>query len=74
MSTGDWNTTPVSRRGPVTASRSISIEPPLIGNSPPTAISNVDLPQPLGPRIDTNSPSRTAMSTFRIASISSRRV
>ena len=72
--TGDWNTTPVSRRGRVTGVASTSMDPDVIGSSPPTAISNVDLPHPLGPRIETNSDRPTSIWTSRIASISSVRV
>src|SRR5688500_16794345 len=40
-----------------------SMEPPVDGNRPLTIFRNVDLPQPDGPTMLTNSPSRISMST-----------
>ena len=74
MRTGDWKTTPVSLRGPVTSCCSMRIFPAVMGSSPPMAMSSVLFPHPLGPRMETNSPFWTSIETDRMASISSRRV
>jgi hypothetical protein len=49
--------------GPSTRSPSTKAWPSLGAVSPEPMLSNVDLPQPLGPISDTTSPSRTAMLT-----------
>ena len=41
----------------------IAISPALIGSRPATIRSSVDLPQPEGPTMTTNSPSRTSIET-----------
>ena len=47
----------------------ISITPLLIASSPATMRKSVDLPQPDGPTITTNSPSSTSMETPWITSV-----
>ena len=67
-SVASWNIMPISERGPVILRPPISIVPPVGVSSPATIISNVLLPQPLGPRIETNSPDRISTVTRSTAS------
>src|SRR5262249_62249669 len=69
-STGGWKTTPTSGTGPRTTVPRTRILPPLTGVSPATSLSNVDLPQPLGPTRVTNSFS--AMSSVTSSSAGTR--
>ena len=56
-----WKTIPIcSGRGPVTGESSTKICPPVSACSPDIAQRSVVLPQPLGPRMVTNSPSWTS--------------
>src|SRR5262249_43585805 len=66
--TGLWKTTPISRRGPATFAPWIRISPAVGPISPATIMSNVLLPQPLGPNTLRNSPSPTSNDSWRIAS------
>src|SRR6185295_5893377 len=61
-STGDWNTTPMSLRGPAIGVPLSNACPPLACISPARIFSSVDLPHPDGPTIDMNSPSATVQS------------
>ena len=54
-STNSWNTTPRSGPGPVMALPLIVSSPPLGFSKPAIKYRKVDLPQPLGPMIATNS-------------------
>jgi hypothetical protein len=58
-STGDWNTTPMSRLGPLWRRPPSSTVPRLARSSPARMRSSVLLPQPLGPTTVTNSPRAT---------------
>src|SRR5687768_498999 len=51
------------RLGPVTAAPSIVIRPRSGRSNPAMMLSSVDLPQPEGPTMATNSPSRTSKLT-----------
>jgi hypothetical protein len=55
-----WNTMPTRSGTPRTGAPSTSKSPPVTGTSPAIALSSVDLPQPLGPTIATNSPAATS--------------
>jgi len=48
-STGDWNTTPMSCRGPSSLRSPNRTVPELVGINPARIRSNVDFPQPDGP-------------------------
>src|SRR5688572_18821728 len=61
---------PISLRGPSTSRPSIKIFPLVLGSRPARILSKVDLPQPLWPTIETNSPRSTAKETSRSASTS----
>src|SRR5438105_3480199 len=63
-----WNMTPTSRRGPLTRRPPTRISPVLGSSSPPISLSSVDLPQPLGPTKETNSPGWMSTLTARSAS------
>src|SRR5688572_12415025 len=63
-----WNTITALGLGPRTRSPSIRISPPDTSSSPAHSSSSVLLPQPLGPRMATNSPEETSMLTSRMAS------
>ena len=67
-SVASWNTRPASRRGPVMAVPPTVMVPAVSGSSPASIISRVDLPQPDGPRMETNSPSATSKLTPATAS------
>src|SRR5262249_2132522 len=69
-STGCWKTIPTSGNGSRTTVSRTRILPPLTGVSPATSLSNVDLPQPLGPTRVTNSFS--AMSSVTSSSAGTR--
>src|SRR5215510_9903026 len=56
-STGVWNTTPMSRRGPLIGVPFKSTSPSVCGSRPANTLSRVDLPQPDGPTTAMNSPS-----------------
>src|ERR687891_674086 len=60
----------MSLRGPSTSRPSIEIFPLVLGSRPARILSNVDLPQPLWPTIETNSPLFTVKETSRSASTS----
>ena len=62
-----WNTTPRSGPGRVTGSPPTLIRPPVGASKPATMNRSVDLPQPLGPSTETNSPSATEKSMRSIA-------
>lgn len=64
ISANSWNTTPRSRPGPFTAWPSTYTVPPLAWSSPALRLSRVDLPQPDGPMMQTNSPSLTENETL----------
>src|ERR1700720_2332171 len=59
---------PTSQRGRDTGLPSMTIEPPVAGSSPATIIRSVLLPQPEGPRRETNSPVDIEKSADPIAS------
>jgi hypothetical protein len=61
-STGDWNTMPISLRGPSIGVPLSAASPVDAGISPARIFNSVDLPQPEGPTIDMNSPSATEKS------------
>src|SRR5215467_8920189 len=61
-STGDWKTTPMSRRGPMIGVPWSFTSPRLAGSNPARIFRSVDLPQPEGPTTATNSPSATVKS------------
>jgi len=65
---GSWNMMPMLGRGPVIGRPAISIVPPVARSSPPHIMSNVLLPQPLGPRMAMNSPLATSKLTSLSAS------
>ncbi len=69
-----WNTKPISRCGPFTGWPSSSARPREARTSPAATLSSVDLPQPDGPRIETNSPGATSSETPATASVVFRRV
>ena len=54
----DWNTTPRSGPGPLTACPPTRISPPVSGMKPAIMLRIVVLPQPDGPTTETNSPCR----------------
>src|SRR5262245_54313329 len=58
-STGDWNTTPMSRLGPLIGMPLRSASPSVWGSRPASTLSRVDLPQPEGPTTTMNSLSAT---------------
>src|SRR6266540_728886 len=68
-SSGVWNIIPTDRRGCSTGTPSTAIRPELGSSRPAIIFSSVDLPQPLGPTSDTNSPGRTSSEIERSASI-----
>ena len=68
-STGDWNTIPTSRSGPATGAPRTMIAPPLGRIRPATIRSSVDLPQPLGPTIETKLFSARSNETSSTASV-----
>jgi hypothetical protein len=72
-STSRWNTMATLPTAPLTRAPSTSIVPVVGGISPDTSISNVLLPQPLGPTIETNSPAAIARSISASACTSSPR-
>ena len=53
---GSWNMMPTSSRGPVIGCSATISRPSLMSSRPAQIIKSVLLPQPLGPRIETNSP------------------
>src|SRR4029077_13034479 len=55
-----WNTMPMAACGPLIGAPAIVTRPWKLSINPPMMLNRVDLPQPDGPMIDTNSPSRTA--------------
>src|SRR5438093_1075396 len=57
-STGLWKTMPMLSGGPSTLLPAIVISPAVAGSSPPVIFKSVDFPQPDGPTIAMNSPSR----------------
>jgi hypothetical protein len=67
-SVASWNTRPTSRRGPAIGSPRTAMRPAVIGSSPASIMSSVDLPQPDGPRMETNSPSAMSSDTPATAS------
>src|SRR5258708_7562997 len=67
-STEVWNITPTSRRGPLTLRPPTVISPVLGSSRPPMSFRSVDLPQPLGPTKETNSPGWISTLTPRSAS------
>ena len=62
---------PRSGPGARTGSPRTRISPPVAATNPPIMCSNVDLPQPLGPIRETNSPS-PMVSRTRSTAVSSR--
>ena len=66
-----WNTMPRSGPGSLMAVPRTRISPAEQGTKPPIMCSSVDLPQPLGPMMETNSPSPTDKATRSMA-VSSR--
>ena len=62
-----WNTMPRSAPGPFTGSPSTVTLPAVGFRKPATALSKVDLPQPDGPMMETNSPGRTTRSVSSTA-------
>ena len=58
---------PMSRRGPVTGLPASTTLPEDGGSSPAMIFSSVDLPQPLAPITEANSPSRRVRSTLSSA-------
>ena len=66
-SANDWNTTPRSGPGPLTALPSSRISPPETGRKPAIMFRIVVLPQPDGPTTATNSPLSTVSDTSRTA-------
>src|SRR5438093_9373144 len=69
-STYSWNTTPRSAPGPDTGRSSTRTSPAVGRRKPATMFSSVDLPQPDGPRRQTNSCAATSRSTSRSAGVS----
>src|SRR5512142_2309619 len=69
----DWNTIARSLPGLLTTCPSIRISPRVTLLSPSIAFKSVVLPQPLGPRNETNSPSWTCRLTSLSATNRSRR-
>src|SRR6266508_3185421 len=67
ISTGFWNTIPIDAVGPRTGCRFTRMTPLVGGISPDTSLRSVLLPQPLGPRRATNSPSDAPSDTRSIA-------
>src|SRR5205809_929590 len=65
-----WKTTIRSAPGPCTRLPSISTQPVVGSSRPATRLRSVDFPQPEGPTIVTNSPSRIWRFTSRRASVS----
>src|SRR4029453_6955926 len=63
-----WNTITAFGLGPLTGSPSIRISPEVAFSRPAQSSRSVLLPQPLGPRIATNSPEDTFRLTSRSAS------
>lgn len=63
-----WKIMPMLVRGPAIGMPSTVMLPVVIGSSPAHIISNVDLPQPDGPRMATNSLRRTLNDTPATAS------
>ena len=63
-----WKTIPIAGSVPFTSLPAILTSPPLGSIRPPTISSSVLFPQPLGPTIETNSPSPTSSETSCIAS------
>jgi hypothetical protein len=61
-SDGAWNAMPEIFSGPVTGLPSIRMRPREGMRSPVVSFMNVDLPQPEGPTMAMNSPSRTCRS------------
>src|SRR5262245_18856494 len=59
-SRGDWNTNAMSDHASCGARPSTVTRPLLTSSRPPMIRSEVDLPQPEGPRMQTNSPRRTS--------------
>ena len=74
ISTGLWNTMPTSGVGPVTGEPLTATFPFVGRNSPPMMRRSVLLPQPLGPRMEKNSPSLAAKFTLSRAWMSPSRV
>src|SRR5205085_3579479 len=66
-SANSWNTGPRSGPGPVTTAPFTRTAPLLGVTKPPTIYRSVDLPQPDGPRIETNAPSATSSEMSRSA-------
>ena len=66
-SVGDWNTMPTPSGGACTDTPSSRTSPALGGRRPATIFISVVLPQPLGPTMDTNSPSATSSDVGRNA-------
>src|SRR3954449_4123404 len=62
-----WNMYPTPSGMPLTGDPCTLTVPAVAGSSPETRDRVVDLPQPVGPTIETNSPSATSRSTSRIA-------
>jgi hypothetical protein len=57
---GAWKTMPTSAIGCLTSRPATATVPRVAGRRPATIRSKVDLPQPLGPTSETNSPAPTA--------------
>jgi hypothetical protein len=68
-SVGAWNTKPISGPGPSRLRSPIRALPLVRLSSPPRIFSSVDLPQPLGPTRQMNSPS--SISKLRSSSATS---
>ena len=67
-----WNMKPTPGGGPAIVCPATTTRPPETGRSPETSFSTVDLPQPLGPTSDTNSPGRTCNSSESITRLGGR--
>jgi hypothetical protein len=67
-SVGRWNISATSWRGAVTSRPLTAIEPSVSGIRPAISRSNVDLPHPLGPTSEMNSPGRASKLAWSTAS------